>query len=340
MSLVCSITVEVIEKALLEEGGAGQVERLLAKPHHGQLDLDAAALVQEVGQDDAADLLRETVGDQPIEKGRRVGAADLDLGEGGDVHDADTLAHRPHLFADDVMHDISPEGVVIDRRRAASGEPSGPFMPVDLLEDSALGLQALIERARLDRPAGQAVEVGEGNFVAKAVVFLRFDDLPVLGGIAAEAARIEFAHGDVGRTMDHPAGELAGQARPPADADLRPATAPVVLHPGSGPHQRVAVGRMGDGAMDLALDAEFGKNRHALHGGFEPGHDAVVVGIEQLVLRLPGTCPPARRRSGFPSRRCRSGRTSAPCGYSRRPACRRAPPAARRPDPRTRARCR
>jgi hypothetical protein len=87
--------------------------------------------------------------------------------------------------------------------------------------------------------------------------------------------------------MHHPARQFAGQARPPADADLGAAAAPVVLRARRRADQRIAVRRVADRAMHLALDAEFGEDRHAVHGVLQPRHDAVVIGLEQLVLGFP-----------------------------------------------------
>ena len=123
--------------------------------------------------------------------------------------------------------------------------------------------------------------------MAQAVILLRLDHLPVLGGIVAETARIELAHRYVGGAMNHPAGQLAGQARAPADADLGAAAAPVIGDARRRTDQRVAVWRMRDRAMHLALDAQLGEDRHAVQRILEPRHDPVVIRLEQLVLGLP-----------------------------------------------------
>ncbi|CAI8423007.1 MAG: Uncharacterised protein [Rhodospirillaceae bacterium] len=136
--------------------------------------------------------------------------------------------------------------------------------------------------------------------MAQAVVFLGFDHLPVLGGIIAKPARVEGPHLDVGGAVDHPAGQLAGQARPPADADLCPAAAPVVLRARDRADQWVAVRRVRDRAVDFALDPQFGQYRHPLHGVFQPRHDPVIVGLEQLVFSLPrAMVDPDRVRVGL-----------------------------------------
>ena len=51
--------------------------------------------------------------------------------------------------------------------------------------------------------------------------------------------------------------------------------------------QRISIGQMGNGTMHLALDAEFGKNRHAVQGIVQLGHDPFIVGVKQFVLGFP-----------------------------------------------------
>ena len=87
--------------------------------------------------------------------------------------------------------------------------------------------------------------------------------------------------------MHHPAGQLTGQARAPANADLGTAAAPVIGDTRCRTNQRVAVGWMRDGAMHFALDAQLGEDRHAVQRILEPRHDPVIIRLEQLVLGLP-----------------------------------------------------
>ena len=46
-----------------------------------------------MGQRDAADFLRQAVGDEAVEESLRTLAGDLELGEAGEVQQADALAH-------------------------------------------------------------------------------------------------------------------------------------------------------------------------------------------------------------------------------------------------------
>ena len=125
------------------------------------------------------------------------------------------------------------------------------------------------------------------DLVAKAIILLGLDHLPLLGGIGSEAARIELAHRNIGSAMHHPARQFAGQAGPPANADLGTAAAPVIFRVRHRTDQRIAVGRVGDRTMYFAFDAQFGEYGHALHRIFEPWHDPVVISFKQFVLGFP-----------------------------------------------------
>jgi hypothetical protein len=74
----------------------------VAHVDHGRFQFDPAAFVQHMRQADAA-AFRHAVGDQPVEESRGAGAMDANLGEGGDVHEADPLAHRAHFFCHNVV---------------------------------------------------------------------------------------------------------------------------------------------------------------------------------------------------------------------------------------------
>ena len=121
----------------------------------------------------------------------------------------------------------------------------------------------------------------------KAVIFFCLNDLPAFLRVISKPARIVVAHRDIGGPMHHPAGQFAGQPRPPADADLRPAAAPVIAHARRGADQRVAIWGMRNRAMHFAGDAKFGKDRHPVQAFLQPWHDPVVIGVEQPVFIVP-----------------------------------------------------
>ena len=192
------------------------------------------------------------------------------------------------LLTHALVNDIATKAVVIFLRLVTGGEPARAFVAIDLFKDCPLFLESLVERARFHRPAVQAIEVGEGDLVAEQVVFSRLDVLPLFVGVVAESARVKGAHRHIGRAMHHPAGQFTGQARTPANTNLRAAAAPVIAHTRCGANQRVAVRRVRNRAMHILPDAELGKYGHTIERVLKPGHDAVVVGLKQEVLGLPG----------------------------------------------------
>ena len=131
----------MVKQPLFENGRADQVEPVL-----GQLDLDAAAPVEQMRQHDAADLLRQSVGDQSVQERGCIGTADFNLGESCHIHDADTAAHGAHFRADDIVHHVAPERIVVPLLDTVAGEPTRAFMAIHFLENRALFPQPVIER--------------------------------------------------------------------------------------------------------------------------------------------------------------------------------------------------
>ena len=94
--------------------------------------------------------------------------------------------------------------------------------------------------------------------------------------------------------MDHPASQVAAQAGAVGDAHLHAGHHPEVRD-ARGSQQRLAVGRVGDGAPDDLADAELLEQRHPLVGPRQPEADSVEVGGEQGALRRPvGPVDPGR----------------------------------------------
>ena len=77
---------------------------------------------------------------------------------------------------------------------------------------------------------------------------------------------------------------------------------PRIWHARHRADQRVAVGRVRNGAVDDALDAGIGKDRHAVQRLFQPGGDALQIAFEKLILAGPfrpaATTRPSLTRAG------------------------------------------
>ena len=99
----------MIQKALLEEGGADEIEAVLAHPQDRRLQLNPPSAVEHVRQRDRPDFLGHPVSRQPVKKRVCVRSLHQNLGEGRDIHNPDPLADRVDLTGNQIVHDRAPE---------------------------------------------------------------------------------------------------------------------------------------------------------------------------------------------------------------------------------------
>ena len=96
-------------------------ERVVGEPRHGEVRLDPAAPVEQLGVDDRADGPVDVVGAHPAEEGRRARPADLELGERGLVEErrppAGSRAPRPRSPATSASPPSRAAGGLRRRRR-------------------------------------------------------------------------------------------------------------------------------------------------------------------------------------------------------------------------------
>ena len=200
--IVAAMPVQMVQQTLFKERGANQIEPVRAHAHDGRFQFNPTGIVQHVGQGDrsalppigAGEFLWHAVGGQPIKQGIGVRPGNHHLGKCRHIHDADGLADGPDLGGDDVIDHGSFKGIVVLLHHVVARKPAGTLEPIDLFMNRALGLQQIIKRRGLDRAACKPVEMRERNFMAQAIIFLCLLDLPVLGGIGPETARIILSH--------------------------------------------------------------------------------------------------------------------------------------------------
>ena len=104
---------------------------------------------------------------------------------------------------------------------------------------------------------------------------------------ATKPAWVQARHVDLTLAMHDPLRQILATARPLGDADRRATALPEIAQARRWTQQRIGVWRMGNGAVDDALDATFAPDRHAFQGSFHPGADAVQFVGEQLILAVP-----------------------------------------------------
>ena len=59
---------QMVEQTLLEKRCASEIVTVLGQPDNGQFDFNPSAAVEQMGEHDAADLLWQPVGNQPVEE--------------------------------------------------------------------------------------------------------------------------------------------------------------------------------------------------------------------------------------------------------------------------------
>ena len=196
----------MVKESLLEEGGTDEIVLSLVEFDDGEFDFDSSFFVEQVREDDSAQFLRQSIRDHSIECLRGIIARDQDFGESGYIHDAGVVSDSRDFMGDTVMDEVSGEGVMVVLFGGVAREPSGAFMAIDFFKNSALLFEAVIKRTRFDRSPRKPIEMRKRDFVAQAVIFFCFGDLPFFVGIVAESAGVKFAHRDIGRAMHHPMG--------------------------------------------------------------------------------------------------------------------------------------
>src|SRR5262249_56149192 len=138
----------------------------------------------------ASDLGGHLVGDQTIEPTLGAGTCYLVLREGGEIDDADALAHQPRFVAD-VLEVIGPaEAPPIARLDAAWGEPVGTLPTVALPPDRAACAELVVHRTGLRRAGVGALLVRKMHGVDVAVGLLVLLHQVALASFRTEAAPI------------------------------------------------------------------------------------------------------------------------------------------------------
>ena len=138
------MVIQVVNQALLKEYSTHNIETIVIKPDHSRFNLNAPAPVQEMGERDAANTLRQTIGDQSIEQSLRTRSNDLDFGKSRDVHEANAFTNGFHFMTDYVMHHVTRKTVVVALFDAVPGKPARPFVTKDFFVNGAFCLEPFV----------------------------------------------------------------------------------------------------------------------------------------------------------------------------------------------------
>ena len=224
----------------------------------------------------------------PIEPSARIRPRHAVFAEILHLVDAHGPAHGLHLPRGG-LEGIRPS----ERRRLVSrlvplGEVIGHFQPILLPPDRAHLVEDLVHGRRAEGPRGGQflVRVGHGKAVLVVLHHLgqrvaRRDPAPEARHVHREDIALRFA-------LDHPLRQRQPDAAALAEPRHDPAGRPVVAQARHRPHQRVAIGGEGEGAVDHRLDARPFEDRVTPIGEGDRVLDLVVIVGQQFMPEAPG----------------------------------------------------
>src|SRR5271168_1593298 len=275
---------QAIEIVPLRSGRADQQETLGRQPRDREFAEDPAPGVERPRQRDAA-LAGQAAADEAVEPGFGAGALHDQLGEAAEVENADALAHRPAFLADGVEE--AGLGATKARPgfwRIAGAREIGRALPAAArAEERAFGFEPVVERRRLGGAAGGALfqRIYDGVFVL--VEFDRLGDDIGFGRIIGVTPRIEAPKIPFGLTVDDPFRQRLAGATGLRDAEREAAALEEIRQSVRWADIGVAVGRIGDRAVDDTLHADLPQDRHARDCRLDIALEPVeVVGIELM----------------------------------------------------------
>ena len=278
------VLAKVVVIQSLPGAGRHQVEGIVRLAPDRELRVHAAVAVQGVRQAQPPDLPGHAVGDEPVQEVFRARSRYPALGECGHVEQADVAGDVVDFPANRLEPARTAERPVVLPGHPVGGEEVGPFPAEQLSEHGAAGLHALVAGRGAQRARGGAllVRVMDDEDVGVGFLVLLYQVVP--GGVFPETARLDPEHVDGRLALDDPLGQLPAGAACGRDAEAVPLGQPEIVEAPRRTDDRVAVRRIGDGAVEDFLDPDFGERRHPRHRGFDVRHEAVDVFLEEFVL--------------------------------------------------------
>ena len=262
--------------------------------------MHAAAFGQGVRERYPPDALRQLVRRQPVEERLGAGTGNTAFREGRHVEKPGMLGRVAHLVADMLEPVRAAERPVVFLRRSLGREPVGALPAEFLPEHGAKRLQPVIAGRGAERPRGAAllVRIVDDEDVLVRLLVLRLE--VGFGGVAAIAARVDAKHVDGRLALDNPFGKLPAGAAGGGDAETVALAEPEIRQVPGRADDRIAVRRIGDGAVIDLLHPGFAESGNAVHGGFDMRLQTLQILLEQLIFGI-GARPVdiACRRAGL-----------------------------------------
>ena len=266
LRLVLGRLPQVIGVVILPGAGGDEVIFILAPAQDRVFAAGGARGGEGVGEIDAPHLW-QAVGGEPFEEGGRARPLHHMLCECRGVDQPHALADGTRLglgiFPPAAAAETAGSRIV----KSGLGVVIGPLPAVDLPELRAKRLLAIVGGGGAQRAAGGALLVGVVEDIDMLIGLLVLARRIFGGDPAAETLGIEAGHVDLGLALHHQLGEIMARAARRRDAEAEALGEPHVAKPRRRADQRVAIGGVADGAVEIVLEAHRFRRRDAMDEG-------------------------------------------------------------------------
>ena len=270
-----------------EAGAREDVEAAPAEAGDGHVGLDASALVAHLGIDDGADRPVHVGDREALHGSQRSGAHQLELGEAGLIDQDHAVSRRVMLVGDEPLPARSR-----NESRSTGSTPSGAnhrgrsqpfFEPYTAPRSFRRAWSGLSRNGRATPLSWSRV----AHLVVMGIVLdrARIHERParVMGG---EPPDIERPEVQAGPPVQDPLRDHLSRPSPRGDAVEESRRQHQVREPGGGPHDEVAVRRVGDRAVDHPANADLAENRHHFGGEGGEGLESIEILRQKLSREL------------------------------------------------------
>ncbi len=168
MGVIRRVAPEPCHVAGLRHGAGDHQEFVFGKPCHGEIGLDAAALIEPLGVNDAARLDVDIVGADAVQHLAGIAALDGKFGEARLIEEG-AIGHQPFgLVVGARKPVLAAIAVFVFRFDAAAGIPVGPFPAIDFAEYGAELLGLLVDGRAAHAARCLSLAIGPVHGIEKA----------------------------------------------------------------------------------------------------------------------------------------------------------------------------
>ncbi len=267
--------------------GPKDEELLVSQFANGEITNDLALFVQHGRQGQSA-LARHLVGQHMAQPAFRPRSGDFIFCEGRNIGQSDPISHGL-TFRLDMREGIgSQEGDVFHRLHALGRVPQRLFHAIGDTKHRIHGLLALIDRGGAQRAGGGQFLIRETDLEPAGIVFPH----PGIGiGHCRPIAIARHIHApDIKAriAIDHPVRQRQADPAALAEPCHNATGAPVILQAAHWTHQRVAIGREGEGSIDDLFDPGALERWEVTEANFQRWRDTIDIFLQQFMAEIPG----------------------------------------------------